>query len=506
MQVQKKGTINSTSDSSTNQDKNSILKIKNLSDVENTIDRLINATTLPLKNDAESLLKQILEFIKPINFREKVNLPKEDDKLQKKHYLVTTIEEVRNIANSNGFSLCRSNSSIYIYNSQFWEIVTDEIFTDFLGVASLKLGIDKYESKHYKFKEELYKQFLSDSGLKSMSYPIGTTLINLRNGTFEISNKKVFLREFKKEDFLKYQLPFEYNNNSRAPLFEKFLNKVLPEKALQNILAEYLGSIFIKNDVLKLEKCLLLYGGGANGKSVFYEIVMALLGKENTTNYTLSSLTQENSKSRVNLEHKLLNYASEIDGKLKSDIFKSMVSGESLPVQVLYKQDRTITEYAKLLFNCNELPKEVENTNAFFRRFIIIPFNVTIPPSEQDKNLSNKIIKNELSGVFNWMLDGLKRLLSQGDFTFSNTAEQEVLKYQKRSDSVLTFIEDENYIKSNTNDCVLTNLYNEYKAYCNDSGLRCCSKKTFSTRLRKNGFEVVRKSYGNAVFIEKKVF
>ena len=76
-------------------------------------------------------------------------------------------------------------------------------------------------------------------------------------------------------------------------------------------------------------------------------------------------------------------------------------------------------EYGKLMFNCNELPKEVENTNAFFRRFLIIPFDSVIPESEQDPELAAKIIRDELSGVFNWMLEGLGRLLQQRTFTRS---------------------------------------------------------------------------------------
>jgi putative DNA primase/helicase len=75
-----------------------------------------------------------------------------------------------------------------------------------------------------------------------------------------------------------------------------------------------------------------------------------------------------------------------------------------------------MTDYAKLIFNCNELPKDVEQTEAYFRRFLIIPFNVTIPEHEQDKELAKKIIDNELSGVFNWVLSGLKRLLMQQRF------------------------------------------------------------------------------------------
>jgi putative DNA primase/helicase len=113
------------------------------------------------------------------------------------------------------------------------------------------------------------------------------------------------------------------------------------------------------------------------------------------------------------LANKLVNYASEINGNLEASIFKQLVSGEPVEARLPYGQPFHFEEYAKLIFNCNELPKDVEHTNAYFRRFLIIPFDVTIPPQEQDKNLHTKIIEKELSGVFNWVLQGLNRLLEQ---------------------------------------------------------------------------------------------
>src|SRR5690606_17645206 len=202
------------------------------------------------------------------------------------------------------------------------------------------------------------------------------------------------------------------------------------------------------NSVLKLEKVLLLFGTGANGKSVLFEILMALLGAQNVANYSLQSLTAENGNSRAMLVNKLLNYASEINGKLESNIFKLLISGEPVEARLLYKNTQIISDYARFMFNCNELPKEVENTNAFFRRFIILPFRVTIPPNKQDKELSSRIIETELSGVFNWVLNGLTRLLKNKDFTQSSIVQNEVLQYQKESDSVMMFLEDENYQSS----------------------------------------------------------
>lgn len=131
--------------------------------------------------------------------------------------------------------------------------------------------------ENQKFKDELYKQFLSSSNLPTPEDK-KNVLINLLNGTFEITEHKQELREERKEDFIKYQLPFEFNPSANYPLFDIYLKRVLPDTDCQKVLAEYLGYIFVNN--LKLEKALILYGNGVNGKSVFFEIVNAMLIEE----------------------------------------------------------------------------------------------------------------------------------------------------------------------------------------------------------------------------------
>jgi putative DNA primase/helicase len=53
-------------------------------------------------------------------------------------------------------------------------------------------------------------------------------------------------------------------------------------------------------------------------------------------------------------------------------------------------------DYAKLIFNTNELPRDVEHNPAFFRRFIILGFDQTITEGERDPELAKKIIESEL--------------------------------------------------------------------------------------------------------------
>ena len=420
-----------------------------------------------------------------------------------KHFVVYSIENLHLVARKYKFGLCKNNGNIFIYNGEYWGVIAKEAYHQFLGEAVAIMGVRKVDAKHYEFRDKLFRQFMSTSYLKSPEIDRNTVVVNLQNGTFQISSNGNILRPFNQSDFLTYQLPFEYNENSQSPIFQSYLDRVLPDKDCQKVLAEYVGYVFIKNgnETLKEEKALILYGSGANGKSVFFEIVNALLGEENICNFSLQSLTDQNGYYRAKISHKLVNYSSEINGKLQSSIFKQLVSGEPVEARLPYGEPLTIKQYAKLIFNCNELPRDVEQTHAFFRRFLIIPFDVTIPDDEQDKNLHTKIIDKELSGVFNWVLSGLERLLIQKEFTSCEASHNALNLYKKQSDSVKMFISEREYVKSPTSTKLIKFLYDEYKSFCIEDGFRPVNKTNFKKRLEASNIEVRRINIGNVAYL-----
>lgn len=446
--------------------------------------------------DDESIKDKILDELKALG----------KCKVNQKHYLIISIENLRSLALKNDWGLVKNKDFIYLYNGAYWKQLDNDTFKKFLGESAEKMGVPEYDAKHYKFRDELLKQFLATEYLPTPEVNPERVLINLENGTFEISPESRNLRGFASDDFLTYQLPFEYNPKAEAPLFKKYLNEVLPDENLQKILAEYLGYVFIRNgaNYLKLEKALFLYGGGANGKSVFFEIVKAILGNENTSEYTLQNLTDDKGYQRAKISDKLVNYCSDISTKLEAGMFKQLVSGEPIEARLPYGQPFIMNQYAKLIFNTNELPKDVEHTDAYFRRFLIIPFDVTIPEEKQDKELSKKIVSNELSGVFNWILDGLNRVLKNKKLTQSDKVKNIVNQYRKESDSVQMFIEDAGY-KTDVNEYTLIkNIYPEYREYCHEDGSSPVKKANFIKRLKSMKY-IVDRVTGNqlAVFVKK---
>lgn len=262
---------------------------------------------------------------------------------------------------------------------------------NFLGQAAERLGVEKITARYHPFRTHLYKQFITLAYLPSPNIP-DDVLINLQNGTYEINAAGQRLREFRASDFLIYQLPFSYDESAQYPKWQGFLDRVLPDISRQKVLAEFFAYIFTTN--LKLEKTLMLFGTGANGKSVVFDVLTALLGRENISHYSLQSLTHE--YHRAGLVNKLLNYASEISSKVESDLFKKLSSGEPVEARLPYGKPFIMYRYAKLAFNANELPRDVEHYEAYFRRFQIIPFDVFIPEEEAAWKNSKELWKLRL--------------------------------------------------------------------------------------------------------------
>ncbi|MCF8382104.1 MAG: DUF5906 domain-containing protein [Chlorobium sp.] len=437
------------------------------------------------------ILEQLLEQIEPVNFTGFTG----GGEVRAVHHRIYSIKSVVRLAECKNWGLCKRNGAVYVFTGSHWRRVEDDDMEAFLGTAALRTGVPRYRADDYKFRAELLKQFHSEAHLTQPDMGTGRTLINLQNGTFEITQSGQQLREFRRADFLTHVLPFEYREDAKAPLFRSFLERVLPDPDSQRVLAEFVGYVFIRG--LKLEKALMLYGGGANGKSVFFDILLALLGSDNASSYSLASLTDSrNAYYRAMLADKLVNYASEINSKVEASIFKQIVSGEPVEARLPYGKPFILKEYAKLIFNANELPRDVEHTNAYFRRFLIIPFTVTIPEHEQDKQLAGKIIASELPGVFNWALEGLRRLLQQKNFSNCDAARHAVDQYKRESDSVQMFVDDRALEPSGVGFETLGDLYKGYKSFCADDGYRELNKRNFSKRLEACGFEKVKRGTG----------
>lgn len=318
-----------------------------------------------------------------------------------------------------------NDQCVYCYTGSHWVPIDDYVLKVFLREALGIMTNNMVEASQKEVVEGLFKQF--PYTVMGLAVEQSKEKINFLNGTLNLKTGR--LEQHLYSDYFRYVLPYSYNPNAMCPMFMKYLDRVLPDKDAQKVLSEYIGWIFTS---LKLEKCLFLYGSGRNGKSVFVDIIEALLGKENVSHESLSDMCGENGdRSRANLSGKLLNTCSDVaPNAFSGDIFKRIASGEPISTRQLYKDVTTLTDYAKMIFCLNELPKTNDKSNGYFRRFLIVPFKVLIPKKEVDPKLAEKIISTELPGIMNWVLEGRKRLITQSAFTESSLCQKQLEEYR----------------------------------------------------------------------------
>lgn len=457
-----------------------------------------------MKNKIDKAVNKLISKMNRLDYRSLAGLvdPKHKDKnVPDSIYYIHCIKELLNVSNKGRISLCRIDSPFYLYNGVRWVKLKEDHIFEILSKASAKTGIPENKYLDYKFRENMLEQLKMDCSIIQYGSSVPKTCINLLNGTYEVVESVANMRDHKKEDLLKYVLPFEFDPKATCPQFQKYLDKCVPDIKMQNILSEFIGYSFTRG--LKLEKALLLYGDGANGKSVFYDVICALLGKDNMSFVDFEKITAVQGYHRVMLADKLLNYSSENGKNLDPDSFKKYVSGETMEARDPYGKPYDVYDYAKIMCNCNELPKTVEHTTGFFRRFIIIPFSIKIEKHEQDPKLAEKIISSELTGVFNWVLSGLHRLLKNGKFTESETVNETIAKFKRDSDTIEIFLYENNYSK---NDVPVSEkiFYEEYRIWCYQCGhSKPYNKTNMRKRLISLGYEVKRMPYDHNIYINK---
>ena len=392
----------------------------------------------------------------------------------------------------------KSNQQVRLYTGSHWEFIPLQRFKDFVDDCAERCGVSELQRMSPPFMTSLYEAVAFNvAESRSQHVPEDETWINLKNGTLVIkADGSATMREHRKEDLFTYTLSYAYDASATCPQWLRFLGRVLPEESLREVLREFISYCFRKGH--ELEVMMMFLGGGLNGKSVTLEIIEALLGSMNVSYLSLADLTNDD-KKRVCIEDKMLNISHESGKEVNPNVLKQLTSGEQVIVKHLYRDSYATANYGKLVAAFNELPR-AENTFGFFRRLIILPYEVTIPKEEIDRDLASKL-KQELSGILNWVLVALPRLMSRKEFTHSEKCEQAMERYRLQSDNVKLFLNEE----CETSDSLIKGkeLYNAYCNYCRSSQLKSLSKKKFYERLNRHGFKP--QMHGNMIYFNLRI-
>ena len=412
-------------------------------------------------------------------------------KIGKDQALAYAVYEIRNSFEEYKISMAYFYNRFYVYTDDYWNEIKDDKIEIFIRDCCKKIYISNINFHTSSFYRALKDTFRDDLRIIPDTDD-DKILLNCSNATLEFNKKGFAQREHNMEDYLTYKLNYDYDENETCPRWDNFLNEMLPDATHQLLLHQYIGYAFTNH--LKLEKALFLYGDGGNGKSVVQEVITKLLGKENTSSVSIGKLTKD-PNTIILIEGKLMNYCSENEKTLNITMFKTLVSGEPVLGKKLYSDVRTVSNYAKLMFNMNSLPDIKDESQSFVRRLLILKFDKK--PKRVDPELHFKIIADELGGIFNRVLSAMTVLLKDKKFVYYKELDETLNQYKYENDVVQQFIDEVHEIRFPKGPTKVSEIHTIYVAFCGRHQELRLSLTSFAKELIKKGYKKIQKKDGS---------
>lgn len=320
-------------------------------------------------------------------------------------------------------------------------------------------------------------------------------LLNCANGTIDLRTGE--LRPHRREDLITKIVPVEYDPEAPCPTWLAFLERIMDGK--KKLIAFLQRAAGYSLTASTQEQCFfLLYGTGANGKSVFLTTILAVMGDygiQAAPDLLLAKSGESHPTEIADLFGARLVVATETEAgrRLAENLVKQLTGGDRLKARFMRQDFFEFEATHKIWLATNNKPIVKGTDYAIWRRIKLIPFTVTIPPEERDKSLPAKL-RRELPGILAWAVEGClewqKRGLDEPAEVTAATAA-----YRDEQDILGSFITD-CCIVNPLAKVAAKNLYKAYVNWCEENGEHPLAQRNFGMRLTERGFTSQRGTAG----------
>ncbi len=244
---------------------------------------------------------------------------------------------------------------------------------------------------------------------------------------------------------------------------------------------EFVGYCLIPETNQK--KAMLLLGESNSGKSTLLFIVKDLLGAENVSNVPLQYLS--NPQYTPLLINKMVNIDADVakDAAKYEREFKIITSGEAVSCNQKHIPTFEFIPKCKIILAANEFPRITDHSNAFYNRLILIPCDRVFEEHEQNRNLVPQL-RQELSGIFNWAIEGLKRFKERGSFHKHEFMKEAIQELEDDNTPSNHFFNDHVEIFMGAQ-IEKGSLFDKYKEWSDKNKTLALSANRFSTAVYK---------------------
>ncbi len=375
------------------------------------------------------------------------------------------------------YVLNHDSESLYTFNGTHFENYTKSELRAFAETH--------FENCTTQKAAEFSHKVLRNNGVKTEWFDETTTgKMNFQNGVLDVKTGSFERGHTMKQGF-RYVIPYDYDPEAKAPLFEEYLNGVTAgDKELQKQLLEFSGYCF-SNDAYWEHKALILTGFGRNGKSTFMEVIREVAAQ----GYSAVPFKHiQDPQFLAPLEGKLFNISEEgSDTSFKdTEMFKTLTAGGEIMIKSVYEKPIKIRNKAKLIISCNEVPPATDASHGYFSRLSVVPFNVLYDHTNRDVDLKEKLFK-EKAGILNLFLRAYKDMRERGALFEAKSSLEEVAFYRDNMDPIRGWVDTHVMVHSmedETKSVPSKDFYSSYASYCDSNGYKPLSSGSFFQKIK----------------------
>jgi putative DNA primase/helicase len=400
-----------------------------------------------------------------------------------------------------------------VWNGRYWELdegylVHDKglkmirgIYSELIKTADYR---DRYELEKHAVQSESARRrkafievasWIPELNVKTDNLDPNPWLLNVENGTVDLKTGE--LREHRQEDMITKIARVSYDQQADCPIWKKFLMEIMNYNADLIRFIQTAAGWAITGDTSE-QSMFILFGTGANGKSTFLNTIMNLLG-----DYAIATPTETfmkktgdqitNDIARLRGTRFVTTTEAEQGRRLSEPLIKQITGNDRMTARFLYGEFFNFVPTFKIFMATNHKPVIKGTDYGIWRRIKLIPFTTRIPEEKQDRQLEGKL-KEEASGILNWLLEGAKR------WTMERLKTPQIItsatdEYRGEMDVIGNFIRERCVQEAGAN-IRARELFKCYQDWCEDNNEHACSERFLGLRLKELGLEQKRLSDG----------
>lgn len=319
--------------------------------------------------------------------------------------------------------------------------------------------------------------------------------LNCPNGTVDLRTGE--LRPHRREDFITKLVQIEYDMQADCPTWREFLYRIFQKNSSLIVFVQKALGYALTGDTRE-QVIFFLYGSGANGKSTLIDVMLSLMGDYalQTPTETLMQIDRggiSNDIARLKGARFVAAVEAGEGRRIAEVLVKQLTGGDTISARFLRQEFFEFKPECKLFLATNHKPAIKGTDHGIWRRIRLIPFTVTIPEEEQDKNLLDKL-KAELPGIFAWAVNGCLGWQELG-LEMPSEVKKATEGYRAEMDVIAGFIEECCYIAPYANVQAFA-IYDAYKKWCNENGEGTLTQRKFGGTLTERGYQRERGTGG----------